>query len=641
MDLFPYPPRRHQRDIVNAVSAAMRNGKHLVLESGTGTGKTVCALVGCLQEALKDGRKVVYLTRTNSQQRQVIEELRAVSGRHEVFGVGMQGRQSTCPLVKRDPDLRGGTPEELSRLCGEKKRRAVAGTDGGCRFYEATLSTAFEEVERYCRLNLPTVEEFVRYCDGKGVCPYELTKELVPLATVVTAPYAYFFSPFIRNSLLEWLTVPLEMTIVVVDEAHNLPDYARETKTADLSRKLLDLVRKEVDEYGDPEVLSGGSILDVVAEIDKALDCAIEEYLIDEDGLIPPSLLEERLMGAFAATSRSLDLATRAMMTHGEIIREQRKEAGRLPRSYIFSLGAFLHLWMEIDEACYVKLVIGGDNPAFEACCLDPSLATSFLLDCSASLHMSGTLSPLVEYRDSIGLPKESPLKTFPSPFPKENRMIFYVEDATTKYEELTQDRTMIARLEAYVASLCNLLDRNTVVFFPSHSLVDQFLSDGMLLRIRRKVHIEERGMPQSELMETVAKFRKGGPKGAVLFAVMGGRISEGLDFPDRELELAVVAGVPYPKPTAKQRALLHYYEMKFGKGWQYTVKAPACRKMLQAIGRLIRTETDVGVAVILDRRAKQFSDRIELTESKDLSSDVLAFFREREESGGGPAKSS
>ena len=98
-----------------------------------------------------------------------------------------------------------------------------------------------------------------------------------------------------------------------------------------------------------------------------------------------------------------------------------------------------------------------------------------------------------------------------------------------------------------------------------------------------------------------------------MLFSVMGGRISEGIDFPDKELQLAVIIGLPYPQPTAKQRALMHYYERKFRKGWEYTVKAPTRRKMLQAIGRLIRTETDVGAAVILDRRAKQFADRIDL----------------------------
>ncbi|MDD1769400.1 MAG: DEAD/DEAH box helicase, partial [Methanomassiliicoccales archaeon] len=342
MDLFPYSPRPNQRKIVELVSGTVKNQRHLILESGTGTGKTVCVLVGCLQEALKDGRKVVYLTRTNSQQRQVIEELRSISAKHTVFGIGIQGRQSTCPLIRRDPDLKGGNPEELSKLCGEKKRRTVAGQDGGCRFYQETISTGFDEIEAHCRKELPTVEEFVKYCDGRGVCPYELTKELAHLADVVTAPYAYFFVPFIRNSLLDWLAVPLEGAVVVVDEAHNLPEYARETKTFDLSSRLLGLVEKEVDEYGDPEVMNGASILDVTAHIRKSLDNAVAEYLIDDDGLIPPAFLEESLMQSFTATSRSITLAAKALMTHGEIIREKKKEMGRLPRSYIFTMGSFL-----------------------------------------------------------------------------------------------------------------------------------------------------------------------------------------------------------------------------------------------------------------------------------------------------------
>jgi len=108
----------------------------------------------------------------------------------------------------------------------------------------------------------------------------------------------------------------------------------------------------------------------------------------------------------------------------------------------------------------------------------------------------------------------------------------------------------------------------------------------------------------------------------------MGGRISEGIDFPDKELEMAIIVGIPFPKPTAKHRALLHYYEMKFGKGWEYTVKVPAARKMMQAIGRLIRNENDIGAAVILDKRAKQFADRIDLKDSQSVQNDVLNFFR-------------
>jgi len=218
----------------------------------------------------------------------------------------------------------------------------------------------------------------------------------------------------------------------------------------------------------------------------------------------------------------------------------------------------------------------------------------------------------------------------FPSPFPQENRRVLYLEDVTTKYEEMIKDEEMVQRMEDYTVALCNVLDRNIVVFFPSYMLMDRFLQDGILNRIHKKVHLERRGMSQSDLMNIVDEFKESAGEGAVLFAVMGGRISEGIDFPEQELEAAILAGIPYPKPTAKQRALLHYYEIKFGKGWEYTVKAPATRKLLQSIGRLIRTETDVGAAIILDRRANQFSDSIPVVMSEYPVNDVLNFFKER-----------
>ena len=87
----------------------------------------------------------------------------------------------------------------------------------------------------------------------------------------------------------------------------------------------------------------------------------------------------------------------------------------------------------------------------------------------------------------------------------------------------------------------------------------------------------------------------------------MGGKISEGMDFPSEELEVVVIVGIPYPPPSARQHALQIYYDKKYGNGWKYAFEAPAVRKTLQAIGRLIRKESDKGVAIILDERARRF----------------------------------
>ena len=630
MDLFPYPPRPNQVEFVRCVEKITRDGGHLVLESGTGSGKTVCALSGALQTALATGKKVLYLTRTNSQERQVILELRRINEKAPVFGVALQGRQGTCPLVRRDKELSAGTPEELSKICRDKRRKVLEDRPGGCRFFKGLQDLDMEQFIAHCKRTLPTAEELIDHCDSLNICPHEVMKELAREARVVAAPYAYFFVPFIRNSLLDWMDCPIEDVLLIVDEAHNLPDYTREIESFQLSRYILEAVLKEVEEYGDPEVNKGVSLNDVRTECSKLLEEAVRDYLIDEDGLIPPSFVEEGLMTAFTCSSRSLQAMAKLIMEQGEIIRESRFAQGRLPRSYTFSLGTFLSYWSTLDEECFVKLVVGGENPCLKAYCIDPVVTTSALLNCGASVHMSGTLAPLNEYRDSIGLPYETAAVTFPSPFPKENRKVFYVEDVSTKYEEMQSSPEMVEVMEGHVVQVCNGVKRNTVVFFPSYALMDRFLDDGVSRRISRKVYLEERGMPQLELMDVVTRFKKLEENGQVLFAVMGGRISEGIDFPEDELELAIVVGIPYPRPTAKQRALMHYYELKFRKGWDYTVKGPAIRKLQQSIGRLIRTERDVGAALVLDRRITQFADRLELAATEHPLQDIQAFFRER-----------
>jgi DNA excision repair protein ERCC-2 len=136
--------------------------------------------------------------------------------------------------------------------------------------------------------------------------------------------------------------------------------------------------------------------------------------------------------------------------------------------------------------------------------------------------------------------------------------------------------------------------------------------------------------MSQSALMDIVNDFKSLGTedgKCATLFSVIGGRISEGMDFPAEELEIALIVGIPYPKPTARQRGLQRYYELKFRKGWEYTVEAPTARKLLQSIGRLIRDENDKGIAVILDRRAIRFKKYIkDLYKSNNLINDIEKF---------------
>ena len=273
-----------------------------------------------------------------------------------------------------------------------------------------------------------------------------------------------------------------------------------------------------------------------------------------------------------------------------------------------------------------------GKNPRIEAYCLDAAIGATIVQQMHASIHMSGTLEPLEEYRDSIGLPKKTTLQIYPSPFPRHHRRIFYANDITTRYADISKDPTITPRIWDYITKISNTFQRNTMVFFPSFKLMQQAREQGCTDALTQCVYIEEQSMSQTDIMRLISDFKDCGDTKTdtgTFFTVMGGRISEGMDFPAEQLEIAVIVGIPYPKPTARQRALQRYYDIKFRKGWEYTVNAPAARKLLQAIGRLIRNENDLGVAIILDNRAPRFKPFIpDLQESKALLTDILRFFR-------------
>jgi len=656
MDLFPYELRKNQTAIMQTIKNTLTTEGDIVFESGTGSGKTICALASTLEYALENNKKIIYTTRTNAQQRQVILELRAIrkkvkDNKEKIFGVGIQGRSNMCILARKDPEFAKGAAEELSKLCAneKKKARSSAKNDKGCVYYRNFLENKekVNSILEWVRKELPTAEEFIEFCEKKKLCPYEMNKLLVREAPIVVVPYVYVFYLMIRNMLFDWLSVPEGDMILIVDEAHNLPNYIRDLFSVQLTTFMLNSCVFEAEKFGDPVIADGKisvsnfckMLTEIVSNLRDTYVYGILENGIrtepvkKNDAFIPSHEFESEILSRLKITSKRLHDIIGDLIAYGEKIQEYRQKDGKLPRSYLHKLGIFLDVWMSLETDQYAKLVVDASqskNPRIEAFCLDPSVGTGIIQEFHSSIHMSGTLEPLEEYRDSLGLSGQTELVSYPSPFPKENRKILFVSNVTTKYSEIASDKNIIPRMRQYVTDVCNNFSRNTMVFFPSFDTMSTLLNDGMEEKINSSIYVEEQGMSQTELMDIVSDFKKSSTKkadGAAMFSVIGGRISEGMDFPAEQLEIAVIVGIPYPKPTARQRGLQRYYDMKFRKGWEYTVEAPTARKLLQSIGRLIRDENDRGVAVILDRRASRFKQYIgDLTESKNLLEDMSSF---------------
>lgn len=644
-DLFPYAARPHQEAMLDVIRTTLEDGQrpHLVMESPTGSGKTICTLAPCLASALETGNRIVYSTRTNSQQLQVMKELREVvkaSGKR-LLGIGIQGRGNMCLLIRSHPEWREGSPEEMSAICGDLKRISMSTSpEKGCPFYSGLLSSDLDKLKDWIMDQLPTIEELIKRCDEMSVCPYELAKRLMEEATIVVAPYIFIFHQFIRTRFLDWTKMSPDETVLVVDEAHNLPEFIRELRSLELGQVSLKRALNEAKEFNDPELAGGVRSTHLLKVLEDILIHLEGEYIIDEDGLVPPGALFEEMMTRLSMTSPRIQGLIKELMVHGEIIKEAGRRSGRLPRSYLGRVGLFLATWHSLEGEAYVRLIRrNNDLVSIQAYCMDPTVAGEVLCSMGRSVHISGTLSPLEEYRDSVGLPQgeATSLRSFPSPFPKENLLLMYSDDVTTQYETLFRDPDMGARISDRILEICGTVPCNTAVFFPSFEMMRRMDREGLSRELEakgRRVFVEVQG-DQGLLMDTVKAFKEAScdPEcdGSVLFTVAGGRVSEGMDFPEKELELAIIVGIPYPRPTAKLKALTYYYDMRFGKGWDYIVKAPTERKILQTIGRLVRSETDIGAAVVLDQRALHFSDKLPDIELENRPGPRLVrFFKEK-----------
>ena len=624
---FPYKPRKYQKEMMDAVASALSQGKNLIMQASTGSGKTICALAPSVDYAIENNMRILYLTRTNSQQRQAIREMRAI-GVEELSAVGFQGRANMCILAEENPDFRGGSSAEISRLCSTRKKRTIEAIRkggrmrNGCRYF-ANLFTMNKLPEEMEKKKIISAEEVMSYSRSKGICPYEANKKLVKKAKVVIAPYIYLFDPFLREKMIEWGFYSFDRAILIVDEAHNLPEYCRSIMSPRLSVNTLKMAVDEVGQYleGEEEMVN---FCDSMAEIilkmrDKYIN--FSEDSAYNDGFIPPGKIEAEVRKSKLGRA-DLEMFAERFMEYGEVVMDTKEKEGKLPRSHLKSVGVFLNAWMGLDER-WAKLIVDetGRNPRLEYYCLDASIAASIINEFHASIHMSGTLAPLEEYRDSLAL-KNAELVSFPSPFPKENRKILYTEGISTRYQELNDK--MIHSIEEKIISICNSFGKNTAIFFPSHAMLERFLRAGMVSSIKRKIYIEERGASQRKLMEEIEKFKEGG---GVLLSVIGGRVSEGMDFPSKELEMVIIVGIPYPPPSARQQALQKYYDKKFGSGWKYAFEAPTTRKMLQAIGRMIREESDRGIAIILDERAARFRKYVEMRKADNLIKEIEEFW--------------
>lgn len=584
--LFPYPNIRDiQGDMINDVIGCIEKGEHALIHAPTGLGKTAATLPAALSIALKKDLTVFFLTARHTQHHLAVSTLKDVKKKHgaNIISCDIIGKQWMCGLE----GIESLYANEFREYC--RKLR----DENACEFYSNTKKKsrrptlkALSVLEELKTLSPLHCERVVEICVREKLCPYEMSNILAREAKVIIADYYYIFNQDIRNTFFNKSGNELERSIIIIDEAHNLPKRCRELMSWNLSNFILNRAVKESGKFGLDSVrerLYG--VMDVLDKLSAELDDKKEERLVKKDDFV-------------GRIGNEYDNIISELIFAADEVREKQKQ------SYVGSVGSFLEAWTGQDNG--FARILGRKAAAREPYinlmyrCLDPSFVTKDVIGSAHSvIGMSGTLTPTFMYRDILGFNKIKE-RVFDSPFPRKNRLALIVPETTTKFTRRKKDE--FEKIAKVCSNIVNLVPGNSLVFFPSYSLRDAvyFYFSSMC---KKEIFIEKPRLTKEEKHSLLEDFKGCKDKGACLMGVTAGSFGEGIDLPGDFLKGVIVVGLPLEKPSLEVKELIDYYDVKYGKGWEYGYIFPAMIKTMQNAGRCIRSENDKGVVVFLDER--------------------------------------
>ncbi len=606
-EYFPYPTfRKGQEEFMRMIYKNVKMGKNVAIEAATGFGKTPGVLASILPIADEQAKKIVYCCRTHKQMDRVIEELKEIGKNWPVSGMSLRGRKEMClnPLVT---DFSGDMASALY-VCRLLKKEEK------CKFFTNLAEKEdliFELALRFSKKAMNSLE-VKEVCRDDMLCPYEVTKEILREADLISCSYYYLFHPGIRDNFLETIGCQLDDIIVVLDEAHNLPEMAADLGTDRLSLPSLKAGINEATDYEEDEILA---FLETLYEVILSLP---DDIQLEDETLLTYQDLISRLTGRRSqfvdvSTEKAIDDFSQYLIKRGGEIQKDKLNQGKPPRSFIHSAGVFVSNWIKVrerDDYCYLieryTTRGGASSLRLNILDLDPRNITNQVFSAAYSvICMSGTLTPLDAFCDVIGL-KNYESKVFSSPFKRSNILTLIAKGVTTKGPY--RDQEMYRKYVKRILEVADAVPKNVGVFTVSYNVLEGILSAGLQQVIEKPLFVEDRGSRSSENDVLVREFKAHADKGgAVLLGVMGGRNAEGEDYPGDEMNTVVLVGVPYARPTARVKAQIQYYAGVFpGRGKYYGYYLPAHRKLNQAAGRAHRLLEDRASIVFLDYRVAQ-----------------------------------
>lgn len=558
---FPFPYREGQRDLVVSVYRTILRKKKLFIQAPTGVGKTMATVfpaVRAVGEGL--GEKIFYLTAktiTRTVAEQAFSLLKEKGLLYKTITLTAKEKICFCEEAECNPDA-----------CPYAKGH-----------FDRVNDAVFDLITHSGDWSREVLEEQAK---KHMVCPFEMSLDVSNWADAVICDYNYAFDPqahlkrfFSESGKGEYL--------FLIDEAHNLVERGREMYSASLYKEDLLEVRKMV-KAEDPKLAKGLSECNQQF-LELKREC--EHYQI----LKSVSHIALKLMNVLSKLEDYL---------------EECKDAEKKKRvlDFYFAVRSFLNIHDIMDENYVIFSEMMEDGRfQIKLFCVNPAVnLQNYLEQGNSTIFFSATLLPVHYYKKLLSVKKDDYAVYAHSSFPQENKFLFIGTDVSTRYTR--RGESTYQRFARYIAVMAEQKKGNYMAFFPSYRFLEE-VHTCFLECVDHEVDsiCQVSYMDEEQREEFLEEFEQEREKSLVAFCVMGGIFSEGIDLTDDKLIGAVIAGTGLPQVCTEREILKQYFNAADMDGFDYAYLYPGMNKVLQSAGRVIRTESDRGVILLLDDR--------------------------------------
>ena len=561
---FPYPEfREGQRHMSGYVYLTARDQGLTFMCAPTGIGKTMGSLYPSIKAMGQGmGDKIFYLTAKNT-----IKQIAAES-MLKLYENGFYGR--SLQLTAK------------SKICPHEHQTCHPMYCEFARGYYDRLPAALEEMSASGHYGY---DEIVEVAQKHKICPFELSLDFSLKCDVIICDYNHAFDPVAH---LKRFFDDGGDYIFLIDEAHNLVGRAREMFSASVSKKEILSLRRKLPKKPDKVEKNIKSALN---KINSTLLAVKKE--MQYDGVMaqtfhyPPDELE-------LAISRFLDASEPLMdVTIRKNYSDELFETYYRLKGYMAASAAFNDYYrcFALDE---------NKDTTIKILCLDPSARLQETYDkIRSTVFFSASLVPF-SYFSRLLCTRENEQYFLESPFPPENLKVLLNNSISTKYaDRIATAQDICENIHAFITSLPG----NHMVFFPSYKYMEMIYLLFCEMYPDMDTAFQKRNMDEDDRRDFLGLFdgEKGGPFTA--FAVMGGVFAEGIDLVGDKLIGAVVVGIGLPQICHERDLIKDYHFQNDEPGFAYAYAYPGFNKIIQAVGRIIRTKDDKGAALLIGRR--------------------------------------